>query len=196
MKLKFPLLVLLLLFCRGCDFYSTSLWFFQENGMQGEMNPLTRYLGVGWYGLIFTNALIVGLIIWAYAFYSFKYRPRKMAETPENVWQYISLLYFGKRGQLYKMLYKMPVNQPAMISHFGFATFWTVVVGSLLATVHNLCQFYQVPAYDTFRELVIRPLYVIYGLIGASLCLTTYLAWQEEFNGLYPRNSRGAEGVL
>jgi hypothetical protein len=42
MKLKFFLLTFLLLFSRGCDFYSTSLWFFDNP--TGEQNPLYQFL--------------------------------------------------------------------------------------------------------------------------------------------------------
>ena len=38
MKVKFILLTFLLLFARGCDFYSTSLWFFQKDGIKDERN--------------------------------------------------------------------------------------------------------------------------------------------------------------
>ncbi|MBK8747870.1 MAG: hypothetical protein IPM04_08350 [Saprospiraceae bacterium] len=47
MKIKFFLLTFLVLFSRGCDFYSTSLWFFDNP--TGETNPLYRYFGVGIY---------------------------------------------------------------------------------------------------------------------------------------------------
>ena len=35
-KLKFLSVMFLLLFARGCDFYSTSLWIFQEGGLEHE----------------------------------------------------------------------------------------------------------------------------------------------------------------
>ena len=164
--------------------------------MEGQTNPLTRFFGVGWYGLIATNALIIAGIIAAYAFYVFKYRSEKTAQTPDNVWQYISLLYFGKPGQLHKILYKMPVNRRALIAHTGFALLWTVIVGSILATVHNLCQYYEVSFYDNFREVVKRPLFVIYGLLAITLSLSTYLVWQDDYSRLYPEKSPNADSIL
>ena len=74
MKLKFVFLTLLLFFARGCDFYSTSLWFFQPDGKSGEMNPLTRFFNAGWSGLILTNILIVGFIVTLLYYYYFRYK--------------------------------------------------------------------------------------------------------------------------
>ncbi len=61
MKLKFFILTFFLLFARGCDFYSTRLWFFDDP--TGEQNPLYRFFGTGWTGLIIVNLIIVGLIL-------------------------------------------------------------------------------------------------------------------------------------
>ena len=82
MKLKFFLLTFLLLFARGCDFYSTSLWFFQPDGPSGETNPLVRIFGFGFTGLVVTNIIIVGLMIYAFYYYSFKYTTPKVPTKP------------------------------------------------------------------------------------------------------------------
>ncbi len=170
MKVKFLLLTFLLLFARGCDFYSTSLWFFQENGMAGETNPLTRYFGVGWNGLILTNIILVGLIIAMYYYYCFRYKPRRELNiVPQNYREYASVLYFDKKDRFYQIFYKMPNDKRVIIGHVGYVMVRALIVGSILATVHNICQFYGYGFYDTFRDIVKRPLYVIYGAIGLSL---------------------------
>ena len=83
MKLKFFLLTFLLLFVRGCDFYSTSLWFFDNPS--GEQNPLYKIFGVGWTGLIIANIVIVGLIIYAFYYYSFRYTRTKLNRNQANL---------------------------------------------------------------------------------------------------------------
>ena len=95
MKLKFYFLTFMLLFSRGCDFYSTSLWFFQPNGMAGEMNPLTRYLGVGWNGLVITNAILIGLIIYAFYYFTFRYKHIRLTTIPDNLIDYVSVIYYA-----------------------------------------------------------------------------------------------------
>ena len=97
MKLKFIVLTFLLLFARGCDFYSTSLWFFDNP--TGETNPLTSILGFGWYGLLASNAIIIGLIIYAFYYYSFRYKIKKTNTTSTKLTDYVSELYFNEKGK-------------------------------------------------------------------------------------------------
>ncbi len=104
-KLRFFALVTLLLFARGCDFYSTSLWFFQPNGMQDENNPLTKYFGMGWNGLIITNFIVVGIIVAAYYYQSFRYKPRQLPMAFNNFKKFVSVLYFWEKGKLHKFFY-------------------------------------------------------------------------------------------
>ena len=61
----------LLLFARGCDFYSTSLWIFQEGGLEHETNPLTQIFGVGWNGLVMVNVIVITLISYCFYIYTF-----------------------------------------------------------------------------------------------------------------------------
>lgn len=169
MKTRFFLLSFLLLFARGCDFYSTSLWFFQPGGMADETNFLTRFLGVGWAGLILANVFIIGLLLFAYYRYSFKYSIKPLAIQVSNFREYISTLYYGRKDRFYWVMYKTPKTWKAYTGHFGYAATHALIVGSFLATIHNLCQFYQLEWYAGFRELVVRPQYVIYGLIILTL---------------------------
>jgi phosphotransferase system glucose/maltose/N-acetylglucosamine-specific IIC component len=181
MKVKFLLLTFLLLFSRGCDFYSTSLWFFQPGGMEGETNPLTRFLGVGWSGLIITNVIIVGLIIFAFYYYTFKYATKKTESIPIKLTDYISELYFNEKGRFYQVFYRTPKNKKVLLAHSGYVLVRVLIIGSFLATIHNLCQFYNIPIYNTYREIVGRPLFVIYGLILASAGYFIFRLWNKEF---------------
>jgi hypothetical protein len=183
MKVKFLFLTFLLLFARGCDFYSTSLWFFQENGMAGEQNPLTKFFGVGWNGLLLTNGILVAAIIFSLYYYFFKYKsPRDLAYKPANVKDFASVLYFGEPSKLYQLLYKSPKDKKIAIAHLGYIMTITVIVGSFLATFHNICQFYGFAFYDQYRDIVGRPLYVIYALIGLTAFLAARHVWALEFN--------------
>lgn len=173
MKLKFILFVFLLLFARGCDFYSTSLWIFEPDGLQSETNPLTRFFGIGWNGLIVANVIVISIVILAFYFYSFRYKTARLKpDSGSNYREYASLLYYKKKGQLYQLFYRLPSNKKAMIAHSGYVLVRVIIFASLLATIHNLGQYYQLSFYVSFRNLVGRPLYVIYALIIASFVLT------------------------
>ncbi|MCC6411343.1 MAG: hypothetical protein IT270_06770 [Saprospiraceae bacterium] len=168
-KIRFFALVALLLFARGCDFYSTSLWFFQPGGMQGESNPLTKYFGVGWNGLIIANIIVVGFFVAAYYYYSFRYKPGPLPMTFSNFREFVSVLYFGEKGSFFKIFYKIPKNTKAALAHTGYIAIRVIIIGSFLATIHNLCQFYDVPWYNAFRIAVGKPHGVIFGIFLASL---------------------------
>ena len=115
MKIKFYLLTFLLLFARGCDFYSTSLWFFDNPS--GEQNPLYKFFGVGWTGLIIANLIIVGLIIYAFYYYSFKYNATKIRSTSNNLIDYVSEIYFNEKGRFLEIFYKTPKNKKTLLAH-------------------------------------------------------------------------------
>lgn len=178
MKLKFFILTTILLFARGCDFYSTSLWFFDNP--TGEQNPLYKFFGVGWTGLIISNVIIVGLIIYAFYFYSFKYKTSRQTSS-NNLTDFISELYFNEKGRFYQIFYKTPKNKSTFLAHSGYVMVRVAIVGSFLATFHNICQYYNVTFYNTFREIVGRPLYVIYGLILFTFILSSYRLWSQEY---------------
>jgi hypothetical protein len=179
LKIKFFLLTLLLLFSRGCDFYSTSLWFFDNP--TSETNPLYRFFGVGWTGLIFTNIIIVGLIIYAFYFYSFRYKPTRKLLSVNTLTDFVSELYFDEKGRFTELFYKKPKNLKPFLAHSGYVLVRVVIVGSFLATFHNLCQFYNLSFYNTFRDIVGRPLYVFYGLVLLSLIYFSYRIWNKEY---------------
>lgn len=178
MKIKFFLLTLLLLFARGCDFYSTGLWFFDNP--TGETNPLYKFFGAGWTGLIVTNILVVGLIIYAFYFYSFKYKMTRQSSS-NNLADFVSELYFNEKGRFFEVFYKMPKNKKTLLAHTGYVLVRVIIVASFLATFHNLCQFYNVSFYNAYREIVGRPLYVIYGFIIASFIYFYYRLWTKEY---------------
>jgi hypothetical protein len=179
MKLKFFILTFLLLFARGCDFYSTSLWFFDNPN--GEQNLLYRFFNFGWSGLIISNIIIVGLIIYAFYYYTFKYTKTKLNVKPSSLTDFVSELYFNERGHFFEIFYRMPKNKKTLMAHSGYIMVRVLIIGSFLATIHNLCQFYNISIYNSFRELVVRPLYVIYGLMMLSLIYFTYRVWNKEY---------------
>ncbi len=178
MKLKFFILTFLLLFSRGCDFYSTSLWFFDNP--TGETNPLYRFFVVGWTGLIVANIIVVGLIIYAFYFYTFKYKMTRQSSS-NNLMDFVSELYFNEKGRFIELLYKTPKNKSTLLAHIGYVLVRVVIISSFLATFHNICQFYNLSFYNTFREIVGRPLYVIYGIIFTSFIFFSYRVWMKEY---------------
>ena len=180
MKLKFFILTFFLLFARGCDFYSTRLWFFDDP--TGEQNPLYRFFGTGWTGLIIVNLIIVGLILYAFYYYAFKYTTAKVKAKPSRLIDFISELYFNEKGHFFEIFYKTPKNKKTLLAHSGYILVRVVIFVSFLATIHNLCQFYNIPIYNSFRELVVRPLYVIYGLMILSFFYFAYRLWSKEYN--------------
>ena len=113
MKIKFFILTIILLFARACDFYSTSLWFFDDP--TSETNPLYRFLGFGWTGLIIANIIIFGLIIYAFYFYSFKYKAPR--ETRRHFW-HIQAMFLSELQllQVFQRHFTILVN--SIISHF------------------------------------------------------------------------------
>lgn len=182
MKVKFILLTFLLLFARGCDFYSTSLWFFQKDGIKDERNPLTYFFGVGWSGLIITNIIMCGAILGMLYYFCFHFkRPFKFSQEPKNFKEFTSLQYFGKPNMWYQLFYKMPSNKKVALAHFGYISTVTIIIGSILATFHNICQFYDFAFYNKYRLLVGRPLFVIYGLIIFTYIVTHYSLLKSEY---------------
>lgn len=179
MKTKFFLLTFLLLFARGCDFYSTSLWFFDNP--TGEQNPLYKFFGVGWTGLIISNMVVSGLIIYAFYYYSFKYAPKILNTKPSKLTDYVSEIYFNEKGRFLEVFYKTPKNKKTLLAHSGYDLIRVLIIASFMATIHNLCQFYDVSIYNSFREIVIRPLYVIYGLMIFLMFFFALRLWKKEY---------------
>lgn len=182
MKTKFFLLTSLLLFARGCDFYSTSLWFFDDP--TGETNPLYKLFVVGWTGLIIVNIIIFGLIIYAFYYYSFKYSTPKTNSASNTLTDFVSELYFNENGNFLKVFYRTPKNKKILLAHSGYVFVRVFIFISFIATIHNLCQFYNISFYNSFRNLVGRPLYVIYGLMLTSVFYFSYRLWQKEFESV------------
>ena len=186
MKIKFFILTIILLFARACDFYSTSLWFFDDP--TSETSPLYKFLGFGWTGLIIANIIIFGLIIYAFYFYSFKYKAPR--ETSSNkLTDFVSEQYFNKKGRFFEVFYKAPKNKTTFLAHSGYVLIRVAIVASFLATFHNISQFYNLTFYNTFREIVGRPLYVIYGLILLSLIYFLYRLWSKEYRMTSNKNT-------
>ncbi len=180
--IKYITVLFLLLFARGCDFYSTSLWIFQENGLTDETNPLTQLFGVGWNGLIVVNVVVVLIIAFCYYQYTFKYKVEsKLIAKPETFKEYASILYYGKKNQLWKLLYKLPKNRKAAIAHSGYIAIWSVIFASLIVMTHNLLQFYDNKFYDVYLETVKYPKVLFYSIIFSPLVLLSYKLYKSEF---------------
>lgn len=185
MKTKFILGTFLLLFSRGCDFYSTSLWIFQEGGLEAETNPLSQFLGIGWNGLLIANVIIVLIILALFYHYCFRYRPKMIEQGLfKNYREYASQLYYNSPNKFYQIFYRIPKNKSAFLAHTGYTLVYVLIIASLLATIHNLSQFYSLAYYDSFRAMVKRPLYVIYGLIIASAILVYTNLIRREFKAV------------
>lgn len=182
MKTKFILLTLLLLFSRGCDFYSTSLWIFEEDGLSHETNPLTQLFGFGWNGLLISNAIIISLIIFlAYLYYFKNKRDYSFENKPKNYQEFISLLYFNKPNKYYQAFYRIPTNKKTWLYHAGYVLIRVCIFASFMAAFHNICQYYNYEFYNIYRDIVHRPLYVIYGLIMLSMILTSIILFKKEY---------------
>lgn len=181
-KIKFVAVLCLLLFARGCDFYSTSLWIFQENGLESETNPLTQLFGVGWNGHIILNVLIISLIAFCYYNYIFKYTIKdNLKFLPETTIQYASILYYGKKDQLLKLIYKIPNNKSAAIAHTGYIAIWGIIIASFIATLHNLLQYYDNPYYANYLEFVRFPKLIFYMIIFSPITILTLNLYRNEF---------------
>lgn len=179
MKLKFYLLTSLLICSRGCDFYSTGLWFFDNP--EGETNPLYSVLGFGWNGLIIANIVIVGFLIYAFYYYTFQYKIPPTYGNSAKLTDYISQRYFHKKGKFIQIFYRRPEERKSFLAHLGYVSVRAVIIISFLATFHNLCQFYSVSFYRSYAEIVGRPLYVIYGILILSFIGLFYQLWHKEY---------------
>lgn len=160
--------VSLLVLTRMADIYSTSLWILRPDGLQDESNPLSHLPGIGWEGLLIINVLLTIGIILLYAYACFHWCPSLTLTgeaAPDSVWAYASRLYFGETGQLAKILYRWPANKRAMVAHTGILLTHATIAAGLLALVHNLGQYHAWAWYASFREMVVRPHFVIYGLV-------------------------------
>lgn len=179
MKVKFFLLIFLLLFSRVCDFYSTSLWFFDNP--TGEQNPLYKFFGIGWIGLIISNIIIVSLIIYAFYFYTFKYSVKQFKSKPNNFTDFVSELYFNETGRFIDVFYRTPKNKKTLLAHLGYVLIRVLIFSSFLAAFHNFCQYYNIAFYNTFRDIIGRPLYVIYVLMLFSFIYFLHRIWNLEY---------------
>ncbi|MCU0321678.1 MAG: hypothetical protein MUE72_04635, partial [Chitinophagaceae bacterium] len=103
---------------------------------------------------------MVAFIIGSFYYYTFHYRPKLITVLPKSVFEYLSICYYNRPDKFYWTFYKIPTDLKTSFGHFGYAIIRVVIIGGVLATFHNVCQFYDVAFYNTFREIVVRPLYV------------------------------------
>ena len=131
--------------------------------------------------LIIANVVVVGLILYAFYYYTFKYSTTNIKSTSNNLTDFVSELYFNEKGRFLEIFYKTPKNKMTLLAHSGYVLVRVLIFVSFLATVHNLCQFYNISFYNSFRDLVGRPLYVIYGLMILSIFYFSYRLWVKEY---------------
>lgn len=180
--LKYISVIFLMLFARGCDFYSTSLWIFQENGIADETNPLTQIFGVGWTGLVLVNIIILVIVSYCYYIYIFKYKVHKNLKIkPETFTDYASVLYYENKNQLWKLLYKVPTNKKAAIAHTGYIAIWAIIFASFMAMTHNLLQFYDNKYYDVYLETIKYPRVIFYTIMLSPLLFLSIKLYKREF---------------
>jgi len=179
MKTKFLFLSFIFFFARGCDVYSTSLWYFENP--EYESNPLSSIIGLGWNGLIISNLVIVGIILFAHYYYTFKYSIQIPADEPQNMQEYISEKYYNQKDKFYQVYFRFPKNKRVLIGHNGYALIRAGIVGSFLAAIHNLCLFYQVSAYEAYSRIVGWPEYVVYGIIIFCMIYFLHKLWKKEY---------------
>lgn len=178
-KKQFYIIAIFLISARILDFYSTSLWFFQENGFANETNLLSKYAKISWYGIITINSLIVGTMLLGVYLYYNKYQISQIGSfMPKNYKNYISLLYFGKISRYYFILFSIPKYWKVYLLHIAVVGAKTLIMASFLASFHNFSQYYQFEFYKVFRDFVRRPSYVIYSLIIVALI---YFTWQTHY---------------
>ena len=168
---------------RGLDFYSTSLWFLRPDGYLDETNPLVAWYGIGanWELLWMVNVLLVLLILGAYWFYCFRYRPKfKLNAIPGSPLDLVKWQYFGRSVPTWQLVVRPPKHLWPGLAHLGFVGIRCLAIGSLLAGIHNLGQFYGWEVYSSFRETVGRPNWVIYFLVVLSIGISYRQALQRD----------------
>lgn len=183
---RYLTLLALLCFLRGCDFYSTSLWFFQENGHASETNPLVSVLGLGWNSLVIANLLMVMLVAVLLYFYCFdRSRIRairsKASTQYTSIWDFASDLYFDRRDWGLKVLYKFSNNKRITLAHAGYVLATTLAFASCVATTHNLLSYYRVAFYTSLKASMGHILYLYYVLFALFAGLALISALKEEY---------------
>lgn len=139
--------------------------------------------------MLIANVIIVGSIIYAFYFYSFKYKPTRITSS-NKLTDFVSELYFNERGRFFQIFYKTPKNKSTYFAHTGYVLVRVVIVASFLATFHNICQYYNLNFYNTFREITGRLLYMIYGLILFAFMYFSYRLWWKEYSlPIYTNNN-------
>lgn len=184
MWLKYFSVLCLLVFMRGCDFYSTSLWFFQENGAQSESNPLVRHLGLGWNSLVVTNVvmvLVIAVLYYIYLFVHTRKMQQRIMDTNGGLLPFASRLYFGSPGRPWRIMYKFANDKSISLAHAGYALMFTLIFASGVATLHNIFSFYGYEFYRSFKATIGHVLYLYYFLFFVVGCLTLWRAIQKDY---------------
>ncbi|WP_116109188.1 hypothetical protein [Lewinella sp. IMCC34191] len=186
MIFRFIAASLLLLFMRGCDIYSTSLWFFQTEGYKDETNPLVG-LGMDWNVLLVANVIVVIGVLALY--YVHLINRQKVPALPRlqgeyrSTWDFAADLYYGSRKHKYKLLYRLSDDKRIALGHYGVVLLSTIVFASGVATAHNLLSYHRVGFYVDLKGSINNLLYLYY-LAFALFAFFSYRSILREDYGL------------
>lgn len=149
---------------RAGDLWSTSLFMLRPGGEAGEMNPLSSLLGLGYWPLTLVNALISAVLLYGHWHYCAHFGARDLPGSPANRADFISLLFFGRVGMAWKVLFTVERNHCLHYSQLAHVLVKTIACVSVLAVMHNLGQVHGWVLNDRLREILVRPTLVYYGL--------------------------------
>jgi hypothetical protein len=173
------------LITRAGDIWSTHLFMSQPGGEAGEMNPLTSILGFSFGPLVLSNLLVSAALIYGHWWYCRHYEPRIVPSAPNDRWQFLSLLYYGRPDDVRHILYRSGNTPKLYYAQLAHTLLKALAVASVFAVLHNLGQFHAWPINDSLREVLVRPAFVIYaiGFLAAvgfhvQLAGAEYKAWQ------------------
>lgn len=144
--------------------WSTSLFMLQPGGEQGEMNPLTSVLGLGYWPLLAVNVLISAAILYGHWHYCRHFGERTIPGFPSNKWDYQSVLFFGRTGQGWRMWFSIDRNKSIYYSQLAHGLVKAMSCVGGLAVMHNLGQVHGWALNDHLRNVLVRPTFVYYAL--------------------------------
>ncbi|MEX8547240.1 MAG: hypothetical protein V5804_06530 [Mucilaginibacter sp.] len=146
------------------DVYETYL--FMPN-LDREINPLVKYLHVGWTGLLLVITLLVVYII--FSFYKFLFdKPLSLPkENGLNFSEFFTTWYFGKKENWYKAFYKFPDTK--RVHYFAGVFFASAIsVAGLCTTLMWVLIKYTSWYYTKYHNIITL-------LIGFSFCFVPSL---------------------
>ena len=165
---------------RGGDIWSTGLFMLQPGGEQGEMNPLTSIFGLSYWPLITINVMVMAILIHGHWHYCRHFGERTVSGHPTDRWDYQSLLFFGRPGQGWKLLFTAARNKTVLYTQIAHVLVKVFSCIGLLAVLHNCGQYYGWALNDHLRSMLGRPALVYYGLcVPVAIIAYVHVAGRE-----------------